>query len=75
MGEEVKFASGAEDVSDAGINIKSGSGYETEIRYFVDCVKNNISPDRVTLESSQASVKLVDKIIESAIINKENGQF
>ena len=74
-GEEVKFASGTEDVSDAGINIKSGSGYEAEIRYFVDCVKNNIKPDRVTIESSQASVKLVDKIIESAIINENNGQF
>ena len=74
-GEEVKFATEAEDVSDAGINIKAGSGYEAEIRYFVDCIKNNVKPDRVTVESSQTSVALVDEILKDALTNKENGQF
>lgn len=75
-GEEVKFADDStEDVSDAGINIKTGSGYEAEIRYFVDCIKTGKKPEKVTAQSSLDSVLLVDEILKDAFINNENGKF
>ncbi|MDD6215071.1 MAG: Gfo/Idh/MocA family oxidoreductase [Firmicutes bacterium] len=54
--------------SDTGINISGVDGYVGEIEYFVSCVKNGTKPQIVTPESSQASVRLVERILENSII-------
>ena len=66
-GEEVELNAEDEHI-DSGINVSGTDGYATEIKYFIDCVKNNISPDFVSPESSKASVSLVERIIENSII-------
>ena len=67
-GEEVKFATQDTESEETDINIKAGSGYEDEIRYFTDCIKNNVKPDMVSVESSKQSVELVEKILENSNI-------
>lgn len=66
-GEEVELNAADEHI-DSGINVSGTDGYATEIKYFIDCVKNNVSPDFVSPESSKASVSLVERIIENSII-------
>jgi len=51
-----------------GINLSSADGIPAELQYFVDCVKNNKEPQVVTPESSEGTVKLVERIIENAIV-------
>ncbi len=51
-----------------GINISRADGYAAEIAYFVDCISRGVSPDRVTPESSEASVKLVERILANSVI-------
>lgn len=66
--EEVDLATSAKDVSEnMGINIPRADGYTAEIEYFLDCVKNDTPPTRVTPESSEGSVRLVERILDSAI--------
>lgn len=67
-GEEISFEEAKEDDSEKDLYITTGSGYENEIRYFVNCVINDEKTDRVTLESSAASVKLVERILENTNI-------
>ena len=66
-GEEVELNAPDEHI-DSGINVSGTDGYATEIKYFIDCVKNNVSPDFVSPESSKTSVSLVERIIENSII-------
>ena len=45
----------------------SPNGYGGEIEYYVSCVESGTKPTIVTPESSQASVKLVERILENSI--------
>lgn len=66
-GSEIELKT--EDVSsDTGINISGVDGYGGEIEYFISCVKNGTKPQIVTPESSRASVKLAERILENSII-------
>ena len=64
-GKEVTVAVG-ETSEDTGINLSGADGYADEIAYFIDCIKNNRQPMRVTPESSKYSVELVEEIIKAA---------
>ena len=66
-GETIDLEKG-ETSDDTGINLSGADGYADEIAYFIDCIINNKKPEKVTPESSQNSVKLVEKILENAII-------
>lgn len=67
-GEEVDLAASAKDVSEnMGINIPRADGYTAEIEYFLECVKNDERVTRVTPESSEGSVRLVERILANAI--------
>ena len=66
-GEKVELD--IKDMSDdTGINISGVDGYGGEIEYFISCVKNGTIPKIVTPESSQASVKLVERILNNSVI-------
>lgn len=68
-GELVDLDVKEEAVSEnTGINISRADGYAAEIAYFVDCISRGVSPDRVTPESSEASVKLVERILANSVI-------
>lgn len=65
-GEKVELS--IDDVSeDTGINISGADGYCGELTYFVECSKQGVKPEKVTPESSAASVRLVERILENAI--------
>lgn len=66
-GAEVELAVPEERVSETAINIPRAGGYADEIEYFVDCVKAGKMPERVTPESSEGSVRLVERILASCI--------
>ena len=55
-----------ETSEDTGINLSGADGYSDEIRYFMDCIKNNRKPSRVSPESSLKSVELVEEILKVA---------
>ncbi|MBE7059208.1 MAG: Gfo/Idh/MocA family oxidoreductase [Ruminococcaceae bacterium] len=55
-------------INDADFNATGSDGYAEEIAYFVDCIENNKKPTVVTPTSSQDSVKLMERILEKAII-------
>ena len=66
--EEVDLSTSANDVSEnMGINIPRADGYTSEIEYFLECVKNDTPPIRVTPESSEGSVRLVERILANSI--------
>ncbi|MBR4941671.1 MAG: Gfo/Idh/MocA family oxidoreductase [Clostridia bacterium] len=46
------------------------SMYGREIAYFADCIENGRKPDFVTLESSEGTVKLVERIVAAAKVIK-----
>ena len=66
-GTEVKIDSD-ERKGDTGINISSDNAYEAEIRYFVSCLEKSEKPGIITPESSQNSIKLIERILNSAVI-------
>ena len=66
-GEEIDLTK-QNKTSDIGINISCDNAYEKEIRYFIDCVKNNKDVDFITVDSSSTSVELTKKLINEAII-------
>ena len=67
-GELVDLQTAASAVSEnTGINISGVDGYAGEIEYFVDCITKGIEPTKVTPESSEGSVRLVERILASAI--------
>ena len=55
-----------ETSENTGINLSGADGYSDEIRYFMDCIKNNREPERVSPESSLKSVELVEEILKKA---------
>lgn len=48
------------------IDCGSGFGYEAELKYFIDCVRNNQRPSTVTAEDGVASIRLIEAECESA---------
>lgn len=65
-GEKIEIE--IESVSeDTGINISGADGYLGELKYFIECVKQGVKPSKVTPDSSEASVRLVKRILENAI--------
>ncbi len=62
-GNTVDFTN-EEKVGETGINISNVDGYDGEIAYFLDCVKNGITPSVVTPESSALSVKLANDTVD-----------
>lgn len=66
--EQVDLATSAKEISEnMGINIPRADGYTAEIEYFLECVKNDTPPVKVTPESSEGSVRLVERILASSI--------
>lgn len=55
----------AEKIGETGINISNVDGYAGEIRYFVDCIKNDSPSDMITPESAAATIKLVERTLAS----------
>ncbi len=49
----------------AAVEIPGGMGYEREIEYFVDCLKNNKKPDVVTLPQAAESVRIIEAEMQS----------
>ena len=66
-GEEVNVEVG-EISGDTGINLSGADGYVDEIKYFIDCIMNGRKPEIVTPESSQNSIKLIERILENSTI-------
>ena len=64
-GEEVTLEVG-EVSENTGINLSGADGYADEIAYFVDCLERGVKPVKVTPESSENSVRLVERILASA---------
>ncbi len=64
-GEPVELTVGAV-AENTGINLSGADGYADEIAYFVSCLEAGVKPDKVTPESSENSVKLVEKILAAA---------
>lgn len=66
--EPIDLATSAAEVSEnMGINIPRADGYTAEIEYFLECVKNDTPPTKVTPESSEGSVRLVERILANSI--------
>lgn len=62
--EKVDF-SNVEKVGETGMNISNVDGYAGEIKYFIDCIKNDESSDMVTPESAAATIALVERTLAS----------
>jgi predicted dehydrogenase len=48
-----------------GIDLEPGMGYEYEIAYFLDCIKNNRRPTTVTIAQAAQSVAIVTAEVKS----------
>ena len=59
-GEKVDLGAAECAKEDLGINVSNADGYSVEIRYFMNCIKENKAPEMVTPDSSYNSVKLVE---------------
>lgn len=59
-GEKVDLGAAECAKEDLGINVSNADGYGIEIRYFMNCIKENKAPEMVTPDSSYNSVKLVE---------------
>ena len=66
-GEKVALGESSTANEDLGINVGNSDGYASEIRYFMNCIKENKAPEMVTPESSFNSVKLVEDYRAAAI--------
>ncbi len=51
--------------SPRAVNLEPGMGYEFEIAYFLDCIKNNRRPTTVTLQQAAQSVAIVAAEVKS----------
>lgn len=67
-GEAVELPESDDGDEDTGINLPRAEGYTDEIKYFIDCIEKGESPSFVTPESSEGSVRLVERILENSII-------
>ncbi len=65
-GETVDF-NNTEKIGETGINISNVDGYAGEIRYFVDCIKNDSPSDMITPESATATIKLIERTLNSLV--------
>ncbi|MBQ8742155.1 MAG: Gfo/Idh/MocA family oxidoreductase [Clostridia bacterium] len=65
-GEKVDFGDLGK-IKETGINISNVDGYEGEIIYFIDCLKNNLPSVKVTPESAALTIELVEKTLDSMI--------
>lgn len=65
-GKKVDFDN-VKTTGETDINISDVDGYDAEIEYFADCVRNGKVPEMVTPESSAASVELALKTIEKMV--------
>lgn len=61
---EVNFTE-VEKVGETGINISNVDGYAGEIKYFIDCIRNDSPSDMITPESAAATIKLVERTLAS----------
>ena len=59
--------SNTEKVGETGINISNVDGYAGEIKYFIDCVKNDSPSDMITPESAAATIKLIERTLDSLV--------
>lgn len=66
-GEKVDLGAAKCANEDLGINVSNADGYGVEIRYFMNCIKENKAPEMVTPESSYNSVKLVEAYRAAAV--------
>jgi len=68
-GEQVELVTERREVSeDTGINIPRADGYADEIEYFLACIEADIEPTRVTPESSEGTIKMIERILASATV-------
>ena len=47
------------------VEMESAMGYEREIAYFIQCVRDNRQPEIVTLQDAAEAVRLVEAELES----------
>ena len=57
----------ADEIKDTGINLTNVDGYAFELQYFADCVKNGRAPEKVTAESSEKSIALIERMKKCAV--------
>ncbi|NMB96667.1 MAG: Gfo/Idh/MocA family oxidoreductase [Clostridiaceae bacterium] len=57
--------------SDSQLNVGSVNGYFYELEYFVNCIKNNTPPERITPDESVLSLQIVLKELEAAKLGKK----
>lgn len=66
-GEEITIDVG--EISDGtGINLSGVDGYTGEIAYFVDCIKNGKKPEIIMPQSSENSIKLIERILNNSVV-------
>ena len=66
-GKEVELPAADVADEDTGINLPRAEGYADEIKYFLECVERGEYPSFVTPESSEGSVRLVERILANSI--------
>lgn len=54
-----------QDGEATGIPLPEGMGYDHEIRYFIDCIQQGVSPATVDPESAVTSVRIVEAEVRS----------
>ena len=55
----------AQDGESKPIELEAGMGYDHEIAYFLDCVRNNKQPQIVTMQDAANAVRLIEAELES----------
>lgn len=66
-GEAVELPESDDGDEETGINLPRADGYTDEIKYFIECIEKGESPSFVTPESSEGSVRLVERILKNSI--------
>lgn len=59
--------SNTEKIGETGINISNVDGYAGEIKYFIDCIRSGEPNKKVTAESAQATIRLVERTLASLV--------
>ena len=63
-GEAVDF-NNTEKIGETGINISNVDGYAGEVKYFIDCIKQEKTAEICTPESAAATITLVERTLKS----------
>lgn len=66
-GEEVDLDSFS-ITANTGVVLDGKNGYADEIKYFVSCIETGKQPEIVTPESSESTIKLVERIVNNSAI-------